>query len=330
MSLIDSANGPSVDFGALSSAASEKYDSIIGQETPSADIDVAKEDNVEAKEASGISPDPAATQQVKQSAKLTDDDLVEVVVDGETKLIPYKEAKNGWAAHAKFTKEMQALSTQREQFNQSREQIVKAIQYAQQLETEREQLVGILKNPAQLQQLVQRYAQQEQKQDEFLTTREVQQREQQLRQQLEQSFEQRLAQLGNVKQDVVQQVLDIQETQKYEVEFDTHVDTLFKENPVLNSIDGVEELLRYHVASKNPQTMDEARTIANEMVKKWTGGIRSQFGEAKKQEVIEREKLKTEGILTNEGAKPGIKATNWRKPDGKIDFNKLRELADQY
>lgn len=329
MSLIESGNGPQVDFGALSSAASEKYDSIIGQETPSADVNVGKEDKVESQEASGVSPDPA-TQQVKSPAKLGDDDLVEIVVDGETKLVPYKEAKSGWSAHAKFTKEMQALAAQREQFTQSREQIVKAIQYAQELEQQKEQLVQILKNPAQLQQLVQRYQQQEQQQDEFLTAREVQQREAALRQQLEQSFEQRLAQLGNVKQDVVQQVLDIQETQKYEVEFDSHVETLFKENPVLNSIDGVEELLRYHVASKNPQTMEEARSIANEMVKKWTGGIRSQFGEIKKQEVIEREKLKTEGILTNDGAKPGIKATNWRKADGKIDFNKLRQLAEQY
>lgn len=314
MSLIETGNGPEVDFGALRAQASDAFDKVVDPQ----------EERVE-------SPEPQQPVVAEpKPASLKDEDLVEVLVDGEKKLIPYKEAKTGWTAHAKFTKEMQALAEQRKQFEANKATIAEAIKYAQQIEQERAQLLEVLKNPSQLQALLQRYQQSQQKENEFLTVAEQQQREQALQARMLQEFEKRLESLKGVKDEVTQHVLDVQETQRYEQEFDSHVEKLFTENPVLSSIDGVEELLRYHVASKNPQTMDEARTFANEYVKKWTEGIQAKFTESKKKEVIEREKLKTSGIEPPGGEPIGIKPASYKTPDGKIDWKKLRDMADSY
>lgn len=320
MSLIETGSGPDVDFGALRAQASDAFDKVV--DGPSSEEKVVE------------SPEPqqqaVAEPTEPKPASLKDEDLVEVLVDGEKKLIPYKDAKAGWTAHAKFTKEMQALAEQRKQFEANKATIAEAIQYAQKIEQERAQLLEVLKNPEQLQTLLQRYQQAQAKEGEFLTLAEVQQREQAMQQRMLQEFERRLESLKGVKDEVTQHVLDIQETQRYEQEFDGHVEKLFTENPVLSSIDGVEELLRYHVAARNPQTMDEARNFANEYVKKWTDGIQTRFNESKKQEVIQREKLKTSGIEPSGGEPVGIKANSYKTPDGKIDWKKLRAMADSY
>jgi hypothetical protein len=268
-----------------------------------------------------------------QLAALKDTDLVEVTVDGQSVQLPWSEARGGVMRHAKFTKEMQGLASQRTQFETERASL-------QQAREEREALVQLLSNKDLLRQFASaKYPdlfQQAQAAQAAVASGEIDPNDiatvgqiQELRtaaenaitnmaQQLEQNLAQREAAIAT-------QIETKQATLKLATQVNDTITSLFKEHPFIEkTIPNAQQLLRYEVSQMKPRTPEEALEAFGTVVAGWKERFDDAVRESTKQTVIAKQKLVGNNIQPpgGSGVQPtpvSFKKTN--KLTGKQDLN---------
>lgn len=271
----------------------------------------------------------------KQIAQLKDDDLVEIQVDGEAQTMPWKEAKGYTMRQAKFTKEMQLLRKEQQDFESGRQSLTQA-------RDEREALVGLLKNENLLKQFLQKQyphliqqaqAQQPSNQpqvklDDVASIGQVDQ--------IARAYAENVAGLVNELKGALQQELqnvtthieDRQATAKLSGEINTTIQGMFAEHPYMNKVvPNAEQLLRYEVLQLQPSTPEETIEAFKQVFNGWVENFKSTVAETNKSQVIQKQKLVNNNIQPPGGAQVQPQPTDFRDKNGKVDWNKLRAAA---
>ena len=277
-----------------------------------------------------------------QLAQLSDDQLVEVTVDGEQVRMPWREAKNGIQRQAHYTKSMQQLRTEQAAFQTERQSLAQA-------STERQQLVALLENPQLLQQFVQaqypsmlQQAQAAAAQqtgidpDDIATVGQLSQLQAQAQQNIaamQQQMEQNLqAQL----QQVTQTIEDRAETAKLSSSINDTIGGIFTAHPYLKDIiPNAEQVLRYEVLQLKPTTADETLQAFKQVAEGWVENFDRQVASRSKTTVIAKANLTKNNIMPPGGSQVTPQPQSFKKVNkmtGKteVDWAALRGVSEGY
>ena len=277
-----------------------------------------------------------------QLAQIADDQLVEVTVDGEKVTLPWSEARGGVMRQAKFTKEMQTLRRQQEEFETERQSLATVQQ-------EREALVNFLKNPQLVKQFIEaqypgllaaQQAVQAQQQaggsspagnadpDDIATIGQIQAAQQQVAQFVQQQMEQLQGQLAAREEQVTQTIEDRQAAARLGNEVNSTISQLFKEHPAIDKIvPNAEQMLRYEVLRMKPQTEQETIEAFKTVFGGWVENFEQAVGETTKSSALAKAKLQQNNIAPAGGTPVTPQATSFKTKDGQVDWNALREAA---
>lgn len=315
----------SLDWGALKAQASTLIDAantepasspVATDPTPETPASVSPEHA-----ASHVTEDPVESS-ARKALQFNDDDELEIVVDGKTKTVPWKDARSQLSGEFKFTQKMQELARERNELSQQRAAI-------QQLQMERDQMVALLNNPT----AVVQYAQQSgllspdtpnADPNEIATIGEVQHTIQQQLARVRQETEAAIAQANA-------SLAFEQEKAGHSVAITSTLSNIFQANPVLNAIPNAEDLIRYQVAQMvTPQTtQSEAIEAFNVVAREMVANIGQHFQTSQKaQRIAEaKQKLVSKSIEPPGGAAPQPKPLNFKKSDGTVDWKVLQGAA---
>jgi hypothetical protein len=276
-----------------------------------------------------------------QLAQLSDDQLVELTVDGETVQVPWKEAKGGFQRQAHYTKSMQQLRQEQAAFNTERT----ALQQAQQ---EREAFATLLSNPELLQKFIaQQYPQlnvaaaqvqaaaEQVDPNDIATVGQIQAAQQELLRQQQLAQENFMQQLAEREEVLTRTIEDRQATAKLSSEINTTIGGLFKSHPYMQKlIPNAEQVLRYEVLQLRPNTPEETVEAFKTVFGGWVENYKATVAETTKQRTVEKHKLTTNNIQPPGGAPPQPTPTSFKKVNkmtGKteVDWDALRAVALQ-
>jgi hypothetical protein len=276
-----------------------------------------------------------------QLAQLKDTDLVEVTVDGETVQMPWSEARGGVMRQAHYTKSMQQLRREQEQFNNERQELTQARE-------DREVLRNLLRDPNQLQKFIAKQfpgltpqqaadaaAATAEDPNDIATVGQLQQAVAQAQAQLAATREQVLAELAQREEALTQTIEDRQATAKLSSEINTTVGGLFKEHPYIQKlIPNAEDLLRYEVLQLKPQTHQEAVEAFKTVFGGWVEQFKAVVAEQNKSTVLAKQKLVKNNIQPPGGTAPQQQPQSFKKVNkmtGKteVDWDALREHSLQ-
>jgi hypothetical protein len=312
----------------------------FGSDTPAADAaveqvaePVADAPVVEASETPNIDSANAA-----QLAQLSDDQLVEITVDGQPVQMSWKDAKGGFQRQAHYTKSMQQFRQEQTQFETERQNLQKAAE-------EREVLRQLLTTPELLQQylarnpsLVQQQAALQQAAaqadpDDIATVGQIQSAQQELLRQQEAMQQKFIEELAQREEALTQRIEDRQVTAKLSTDINTTIKGLFNEHPYLQKvIPNADQLLRYEVLQLQPTTPAETLEAFKTVFGGWVENFKSTVAEANKQSVVQKHKLTSNNIQPPGGAPPQQTPTNYKKVNpmtGKteVDWEALRNVG---
>lgn len=335
----------SIDFGALKAKASAMLDAAESPapEAPKVEAPVAQaaevpEVRVQAGQAAPEAETPIVeTPVVPQPTELSDDALVRVLVDGEEQVLPWKDARGKISGGLKFTKNMQQLAKEREEFagNQAR---------LQQLEGEHGQLRTLLANPNALRaftkqmygldfaQTAQPEAPAQMNVDEIATVGQAQQLAVAQAQQLEQRLQQTEHTLRNQIQAVTHEIEHRQQTAKHALVINTALQEIFTANPMLQSVPNIEDVIRFEVAKAKPQTEEAALELFKSVSTGIAENLNKHYNANKKVQAVAqaKQKLESKTIEPASGTAPTIQPTSYKNTDGTVNWKKVREMANSY
>jgi len=186
-------------------------------------------------ESTSSAPPPAADAATEQ--------LFEVKINGQVEKVPLKELLSGYSRHQDYTRKTQALAQREAEWNNRIQQYEQAFQEIYEFLSDRERLRQYLESLG---------AEQQQTDPSELATHSdlqkqiemVQQRNQLLMMQQLQEMEQRLR---------VEQL-----TGEFSKQIDAKIQGIFQKYPDLKGIRGIERQLRFEVAQRQPQSLDDA------------------------------------------------------------------------
>ena len=312
-------DGPTLDLSAASAQAMQQ----LGGESAQADTSNA--------------PASGATAPVPGQPQA--EPVVEIEFpDGKRALTP-KEIRDGYLRQQDYTRKTQEIAEMRKQAEQvyrAYQQMAQEREELQQFFSEEENVLKLVAQqygPQAMQRLMTMLSGQQQQQQispdspatveqaQRIAANQAQQMQRQLQDlqaRLEQSQEQKLAQLRYE-----------QETTEYKKVIDPVVQNLFEENPILSAVDGMEEMIRFKVYQKNPQTVNEAleafRSVAKEQVEK----LNQKFNDLNKQSIVKKQKLLSQRIEPPGGAPPAPEAKRFKKGND-VDWKAISAEADAY
>jgi hypothetical protein len=317
-----------------------------GEETPAAAEPVAEQ--LDATPAAEPVADPSAAGAEStnidnasnaQLAKLSDDSLVEITVDGQTVQMPWKDAKGGFQRQAHYTKSMQTLRQEQQAFESERQAL-------QQAREEHGVLVNLLKSPEMLQQFIARQYPQLAQQaaviqqaaqnvdpGDIATVGQIQEAQAQLIAQQQQMQEQFMQELAAREETLTRTIEDRQATAKLSAEINTTIKGLFNEHPYIGKlIPNADQLLRYEVLQMKPGTHEEAVDAFKTVFGGWVENFKSTVSEQNKSTVLAKQKLVKNNIQPPGGAPPQQPPTDFKKVNkmtGKteVDWDRIRSAA---
>lgn len=281
------------------------------------------------------------TASERKLATLKDDELVEVLVDGEPEVMTWKEARAGISRTSKFTKGMQQLAKDRETVEASKGELST-------LKTDRDNLNRFLSNPkAVLNYVLQQHGpevfsqiqgvkapdQPEAKTfdpNELASLGETNQLLDNRLKPLQERLENTIREFDN-KLVAKEQEIENKRTQlNHEVAIKSTLTEIFTTNPVLNALPNAEQNIRYEVFKLQPKTEAEAL----EAFKTVAQGIVEDLGKHyKAKQTIDKvaaakAKMEKSSIEPAGGSAVQIQPANYKKADGSIDWNQLRKMAE--
>jgi hypothetical protein len=244
-----------------------------------------------------------------QLATLSDDQLVEVTVDGETVQMPWKEARAGIQRQAHYTKNMQSLRQEQAAFEANRTQLAQAAE-------QRDALAQVLQNEQLLQQFLQRQfphllqqgqqiaaAAEQVDPSDIATVGQLQHLQQQYAQHMEQMA-------ASVRQEIQQELINTtteletrQATAKLATNINGTIGEIFTSHPYLKElIPNAEENLRFEVMRLQPTTAEETLQAFKDVAAGWVETYKRHQTSQSKQAVVAKQKLVSNNIQGPGGA----------------------------
>ena len=248
-------------------------------------------------ETPAVVPEVAPTQ--PKVAALSDDDLVEVLVNGQPVQKPWKEARASLMMHADYTRKTQEVAAARKELESTYQQMV-----------EREQkIAAFLQNPTAVQDYLQKIQQQQVQQNPQITSNELvsYQDVQRLLQQEMVNAQQKLEQAVVAK---TQELHTMQQASAIQNDLNATVKALKTQYPALESIDGIDQMLFNKVNAMGPTSVEEAKQFFATVAKAQMDALESHFVSLKKQEAVAKAKVTKQGIEpSGTGVLPSPKVT---------------------
>jgi hypothetical protein len=224
-----------------------------------------------------------------QPFEIPEDALVSVKVDGQDKLLPWREARSGVMFQSAFTRKTQELAQQRREFEENQ----RAFQSRQtEYDAQLGRLQGVLSNPTALAALYMHLQSQQQQ------PRTPQPLTEEYLPKIEQGFEQKLqAALGQMRNQFQQE----RQAEKFEAELDTFMGQTLQRHPILRAVDGIEDTIYGRVAALKPKSLDEAKELARTMIEGMSSSALKAYEEQQKQAALAKAKAGS-GIEPRGGA----------------------------
>ncbi len=296
-------------------AAAETPDPVDNEPSPEAPASAAEPE----------APPITGEEQPRTPVSLKDDDLVEVKIDGKTVQMSWREiAQTKAMLPGAFTKKTQELAEQRRQVEAERQQIEgyrqQAWQQAQAAQARVQQMEQYLQDPQKLAALY--LAAQAGGQN--LANGQVAPPQPQPMSFDPNQFRQQI--LGEAQQ-FVQQQLAAQAAASQEAaakaaleqDFSTHTSKLLEQQPILQAMEGIDELIYGQVIKMHPSTVEEAKQFAANVVDAYGEKVKAQLQTAQKVAAVSAAKA-TNGIAPKGSAIPVT-------PQAK-QYNKKKGLND--
>lgn len=311
-------DGPTLDLSAASAAAMQQLSGQV-PETPTPDATAQPgQPNVE-------EPTVEVELSPGKKEKLTVSQL--------------KEWRDSGLRQQDYTKKTQEIAEMRRQA----EQVYRAYQ---QMAQEREQLREFFSNeenvlrlvaeqygPQAMQRLMQTLAgQQAQPQitpDSPATVEQAQRIAEQQARALQAEMAKLQAQLEQTTEDKLNKLRYEQEVTEYKKVLDPVVQRIFEDNPILSAIDGMEEVIRFKVYQRNPQTPQEAIEAFNAVAKEQVERLNQKYNDLNKQRLVSKQKLVSQGIEPPGGQPPQPEAKKYRKGND-VDWKAISADAEAY
>ena len=260
--------------------------------------------DLEGQQPQEVAQTPEVTPQ--QAAPVTppaEEALYEVKINGQTHRVPLSELTSGYSRQRDYTQKTTEIAEYRRQIDaevaQYRQQIQEARQYLSQPHIRQAILA------AQQQGQVDPNAQ--------LTAAQAQQ-----------LLEQRLQQQEQVNQQQMQQMayeLQVQQLAAgYDREIVATIDALKQRHPVLQDIEGFDQILRQKVGERQPQTLEEAKQAFIEIGQAAAAKVEARFATQQKQAAVQAAQLKRTGIEPPGGAVAPLPQTGQRLKIGSADM----------
>jgi hypothetical protein len=277
---------------------------------------------------------PPASAAAAPSATPAVNDGIEVEFEpGKVQKLTKDEIKAGMLRQADYTRKTQELATLRKQAEE-------AVAVSQKITEEREQLRQVLSDPRALMYLAQQQLAQQQGPQFDPEAPASMGAIAQLAQQNQAQLQQYLAQIEQgmgtaaeqAKQAAVDEVVGRIETAKHSETINAKLATIYETNPVLQSVPEIEDVIRYRVSQMQPATIDEALKAFEKVSGEVAAAMGEKFNNARKEQVIAKQKLVDGGIEPPGGAAvPANTPTSFR--DSKtnvIDWKNLSAAAAAY
>lgn len=240
---------------------------------------------------------PDETGQVTETPQpyeIPDDAYVSVKVDGQDKLLPWKEARSGIQFHDVFTRKTQDLATERKRFEAEQQEFgtVKT-----QYETQIGALRGVLSDPQKLAALYMYAAQNVQgaqpQAPRPLTSDELPKIQQSLREEFN-------TQVGQYKDELARSY----QASKFENELENHMKNVLSQHPLLQAVDGIEDIIYGRVANLGIKTLDEAKEQARVIVEAMSGKASKAYEDQQKRSAVEKANALRNGAEPRGGIPP--------------------------
>jgi hypothetical protein len=274
--------------------------------------------------AQGQAPQGAdGTTQAKQDAAVGSDlpDTTQVkLADGSVTTLG--DLRQGNLRHADYTRKTQELA-------QQRQQLAGAVQQAQRDLEAREQatmawlqdennLLSLIEQTTgkPIRQIMQALQGQQSDPNEIATVGQAQQYAQQQMQQVQKQIEQ-------LKQDALKQtraeisaatreLKTQQETAQYSTKLVSTIANIFEEHPILNAVEGMEDVLRFKVHQRQPATIEEAVEFFKDEAGKQATRLNERYESLNKVKAANKEKLLSGGIEPPGGTAPQQAPTKFK------------------
>lgn len=237
---------------------------------PDASPDVVETPDTPAAEvAAPVAPTPTA---------LSDDALVEVLVDGQPQQMTWADARKGVMMHAAFTKKTQTLAEERKQLALEREQAQAAAQQAAQIQ---QQVREILSDPAKLSAVY--LAQQARQNGQAQPSAAPQPAPFDPA-----AFQQHL--LNTIVPQAVQQIQFKQQEAAIESDVTSFTTSLLDADPVLSSIPGFDNTVYEAVAKMGPTSPQEAKDFIRIFVEDAAKRVQAKLADTSKTAAVAKAK----------------------------------------
>jgi hypothetical protein len=146
------------------------------------------------------------------------------------------------------------------------------------------------------------------------------------------------AKLQEQQQLVTQQTQQLQEEAQRYVEdrlqvanyaesINSTLNEVYQQHPILKVRPEMEDILRFKVAKLQPRSLEEAQQAFRQVAADEAKAYEDYFNQRQQQQVAARQTLATQGIEPPGGAAPQPSQPSFRKPNGDLDWNKLKEAA---
>jgi len=220
-----------------------------------------------------------------------------------------------------YTRKTQALAREREQYEQARPIV-------EQLYKEHQAMAGLLEDKAKLIEYQRKRWENAPEGSAAETAAETKIAS------LMQEVNQLKAQMSQAPQRILSQTRQEVETAQLSEKVDAHLKTIFTEKPLLEAIDNAEDILRFKVFQRNPQTLDEARKFFTEEAEGLVKKISEKFTALQQPAQgagAPVQSPRATGIEPPGGAGAPMPAqASYKDKAGKVDFTKVHDAADQF
>lgn len=261
---------------------------------------------------------------------LPEDGQIRVKIDGEERLVPVSELRNGYSRESVFTKRMQNLADQKRQAEGELAAQYAAVQSQQAaVEQMRQQVLYQMQAPA-----PQAYAPAPVAADlgELATMGDVQSTIRQSVEQLDAQYRAREAQFMQSLGQATQQVQSDAAVARDAAAYNTGLSGVLSKpdyQVLKKALPFAEESIRYQVAAMDPQSMDEAISFTEQVAKEWTSTLKAQFVDAQQRHEVAKAHAKLEPPTSGSAPPPAsqYKPGSAFGKDGKFDWNALHARA---
>ena len=309
-----------------------------------AQVETTPEVKVEAQ----AEPENVDNASAAQLAQLKDTDLIEITVDGQQVVMPWKDAKGGFMRQAKFTKEMTSFRQEQAEFQSQLPNI-------QKLQQDQQVLINLLNNKEMLRdfarrqypdlfqqavagavQQVQAQAQANGDSGDIATVGQVQAVAQQVEQNIQNLVKGLETALQQRETALVQDIQDRNETLKLSNEINGTIQQMFDAHPnVVKLVPEANEMLRYKVFQMQPKTPEETIQAFKDVFGGWVEQFESVVADTNKTKVVQKAKLASNNVQPPGGAGVQPQPTNFKKTNpmtgkSEVDWSKLHDAAMAY